>query len=171
MKEILLSFHPRAYGPLYDGIKMYEYRRRWCHEETKAYLYLSGNIRKIVGVMMLGEKIRLDLTRDDYLKYPDTLKRVDEYINEGDVNAIPIKSLTLFKEPISLESIRGLVPGFMPPRMYYVLKEEDSLKRMLDERELEKTLFVHKHKDIYYDNLGKYWILCAKIKNIWYHSS
>lgn len=76
MKEILLSFHPRAYNPLYDGIKMYEYRRRFCKEEVKAYLYLSGNVRKVVGVMMLGETIRLDLTRNNYINYPETLKEL-----------------------------------------------------------------------------------------------
>ena len=156
MKEILLSFHPRAYGPLYDGIKMYEYRRRFCGEETKAYLYLSGKERKIVGVMMLGEKIRLDHTRDDYLKYPDTLKRVDEYIALGDINAIPIKSLTLFKEPITLDEIRESVPEFRPPRMYYVLNDDTPIRKILKDRELDEPLFIHKHEDIYYDNLGMY---------------
>ena len=156
MKEILLSFHPRAYAPLHDGIKMYEYRRRFCSEETKAYLYLSGKERKIVGVMMLGEKIRLDQTRDDYLNYPDTLKRVDEYIALGDINAIPIKSLTLFKEPISLEEIRESIPDFRPPRMYYVLDDDVLVMAILKSRELDKPLFVHEHEGIYYDNLGKY---------------
>lgn len=113
-----------AYGPLYEGIKMYEYRRRFCDCETKAYLYLSGNVQKVVGVMILGKKIRLDLTRDNYLEYEDTLKRVDEYIALGDVNAIPIKSLALFESPISLEEIRESIPGFMPPRMYYVLNDD-----------------------------------------------
>lgn len=156
MKEIFLSFHPRAYGPLRDGIKMYEYRKRFCKEETKAYLYLSGNVRKVVGIMMLGKSIRLDLTRDNYINYPDTLKRVDEYISIGDINAIPIKSLTLFKEPISLEELRNMLPRFNPPRMYYILNEDMSLYEILSKRELDKPLFVHKHEEIYYDNLGKY---------------
>lgn len=156
MKEILLSFHPRSYGPLHDGIKMYEYRKRFCEEETKAYLYLSGKVRCIVGVMMLDKKIRLDRTRDNYLKYPDTLKRVDEYIALGDINAVPIKSLTLFKEPISLEEIRSCVSSFRPPRMYYVLNEDSPIMKLLKERTLDKPLFVHKHDGIYYDNLGKY---------------
>lgn len=156
MKEIFLSFHPRAYQPLYDGIKMYEYRKRFCMEETKAYLYLSGNVRKVIGVMMLGIPIRLDLTRNDYHAYPDTLKRVDEYLALGDKFAIPIKSLSLFKEPIPLEELRNLIPGFNPPRMYYILNEETSLFKILKSRELDEPLFVHKHEKIHYDNLGKY---------------
>lgn len=135
---------------------MYEYRKRFCEEETKAYLYLSGKVRCIVGVMMLDKKIRLDRTRDNYLKYPDTLKRVDEYIALGDINAVPIKSLTLFKEPISLEEIRSCVSSFRPPRMYYVLNEDSPIMKLLKERTLDKPLFVHKHDGIYYDNLGKY---------------
>lgn len=156
MKEILLSFHPRAYNPLYEGIKMYEYRRRFCKEEVKAYLYLSGNVRKVVGVMMLGETIRLDLTRNNYINYPETLKRVNEYISIGDINAIPIKSLALFKNPISLDELREIVPKFMPPRMYYIVNEDMPIYEILSKRELDDVLFIHKHDQIYYDNLGLY---------------
>lgn len=156
MKEIFLSFHPRAYKALYEGIKMYEYRKRFCKEETKAYLYLSGNVRKVIGVMMLGKSLRLDLTRDEYIKYPNTLKRVDEYIALGDVNALPIKSFALFKEPISLGELRNMIPGFNPPRMYYILNKDMLLYQILNKRELEKPLYIHKHDEIYYDNLGKY---------------
>lgn len=156
MKEILLSFHPRAYNPLYEGIKMYEYRRRFCKEEVKAYLYLSGNVRKVVGVMMLGETIRLDLTRNNYINYPETLKRVNEYISIGDINAIPIKSLALFKNPISLDELREIVPKFMPPRMYYIVNEDMPIYELLSKRELDDALFIHKHDQIYYDNLGLY---------------
>ena len=75
MKEIFLSFRPEYFKPLLYGIKKYEYRKRFCDEETKAYLYLSGKSRQVVGIMELGKTVRLDLTRNDYLNYPDTLKK------------------------------------------------------------------------------------------------
>ena len=99
MKEIFLSFRPEYFGPLLYGIKKYEYRKRFCDEETIAYLYLSGKSRQVVGIMELGKPIRLDETRDNYLNYPDVLKRVDEYVESKDINAIPIKSLSLSKNP------------------------------------------------------------------------
>ena len=155
MKEIFLSFRPEYYKPLLYGIKKYEYRKRFCAEETKTYLYLSGNVKKVIGIVQLGKPIRLDLTRDDYLNYPETLKRVDKYISGKDINAIPIKSLSLFKEPISLEDIRKEIPNFMPPQMYYILDNQPKLKQILESHSVNERLFYHKHDGIYYDNLAK----------------
>lgn len=77
MKEIFLSFRPEYFKPLLYGLKRYEYRKRFCDEETRAYLYLSGKSRQVVWVLDLGRPMRLDYTRDNYVDYPDTLKRVD----------------------------------------------------------------------------------------------
>lgn len=154
MKEIFLSFKSEYFRPLLYGIKKYEYRKRFCSEETIAYLYLSGQSRKVIGILELGIPIRLDKTRNDYVNYPDTLKRVDEYISRGVKNAIPIKSLTLFKNPLSLNDIRKEIPNFMPPQMYYVLDNQSELKRMLLSRKVGGKLFIHDHSEIYYDNLA-----------------
>ncbi len=154
MKEIFLSFRPEYFKPLLYGIKKYEYRKRFCDEETKAYLYLSGKSRQVIGVMELGKTIRLDLTRDNYLDYSETLKRVDKYILSKDINAIPIKSLALFDKPISLDDIRKDIPNFMPPQMYFVLDNHPKLKSLLVHQSLGDKLFVHNHDKIYYDNLA-----------------
>lgn len=154
MKEIFLSFRPEYFKPLLYGIKKYEYRKRFCDEETKAYLYLSGKSRQVIGVMNLGKPIRLDLTRDNYLNYPETLKRVDEYILDKYINAIPIKSLALFDKPIDLEEIRNVIPNFMPPQMYMVLENNPKLKALLESKSLKESLFIHDHNSIYFDNLA-----------------
>ncbi len=153
MKEIFLSFKDSYFKPLYYGLKKYEYRNRFCQEETRAYLYLSGKTRKIIGILELGKPIRLDLTRGDYKNYPETLKRVDEYISNGCLNAVPIKSLSLFKKPISLEDLRKEIPGFMPPQMYYDLKNNPKLSDILKNIPVEKPIFIHNHSKVYYDNL------------------
>ena len=155
MKELFLSFRPEYFKPLLYGIKKYEYRKRFCDEETKAYLYLSGKSRQVIGIVELGKPIRLDLMRNNYLNYPDTLKRVDKYILSGDINAVPLKSLSLFKNPISLDDIRKEIPGFMPPQMYYVLDNHPKLKDILEKQVIDSKVFVHKHDGIYYDNLAK----------------
>ena len=155
MKRIFLSFRPEYFRPLLYGIKKYEYRKRFCDEETIAYLYLSGKSRQVVGIMELGKPIRLDITRDNYLDYPNTLKRVDEYIKSKDINAIPIKSLSLFKNPLTLEDIRKEIPSFMPPQMYFVLDNHLKLKKLLEKQKVCERLFYHEHNCIYYDNLAK----------------
>ena len=155
MKRIFLSFRPEYFRPLLYGIKKYEYRKRFCDEETIAYLYLSGKSRQVIGIMELGKPIRLDYTRDNYIDYPDTLKRVDEYIESNDINAIPIKSLSLFKNPLSLEDIRKEIPNFMPPQMYFVLDNHLKLKQLLEQQKVCEKLFYHEHNCIYYDNLAK----------------
>lgn len=154
MKEIFLSFRPEYFKPLLYGIKKYEYRKRFCNEETRAYLYLSGKSRQVIEIMELGKPIRLDLTRDNYLKYPQTLKRIDEYILNKDINAIPIKSLALFDNPISLDEIRKVIPDFMPPQMYFILDNHPKLKSLLKKQSIKEKQFVHKHDKIYYDNLA-----------------
>ena len=154
MKEIFLSFRPEYFKPPLYGIKKYEYRKRFCDEETKAYLYLSGKSRQVIGVMELGKPIRLDLTRENYLEYPETLKRVDAYILSKDINAVPIKSLALFDKPIGLNEIREQIPGFMPPQMYFVLDNHAKLKSLLEKQPLSKKLFVNDHEHVYYDNLA-----------------
>ena len=155
MKKIFLSFRPEYFEPLLYGIKKYEYRKRFCDEETIAYLYLSGKSRQVIGIMELGKPIRLDDTRDNYIDYPDTLKRVDEYIESNDINAIPIKSLSLFKNPLSLEDIRKEIPTFMPPQMYFVLDNHLKLKHLLKQQKVCEKVFYHEHDCIYYDNLAK----------------
>ncbi len=154
MKEIFLSFRPEYFKPLLYGIKKYEYRKRFCEEGTRAYLYLSGKSRQVIGVMELGKPIRLNLTREDYLNYLETLKRVDEYILSNDINAVPIKSLALFDKPINLDDIRKEIPNFMPPQMYFVLDNHPTLKSLLERQFLNEKLFVHNHDGIYYDNLA-----------------
>ena len=154
MKEIFLSFRPEYFKPLLYGIKKYEYRKRFCDKETREYLYLSGKSRQVIGVMELGKPVRLDLTRENYLNYPETLKRVDEYILSKDINAIPIKSLALFDKPIDLDDIRKEIPNFMPPQMYFVLDNHPKLKLLLERQSLNEKLFFHNHDEIYYDNLA-----------------
>ncbi len=105
--------------------------------------------------MELGKTIRLDLTKNNYLDYPETLKRVEEYILNRDINAVPIKSLALFNNPISLDEIRNEIPNFMPPQMYFVLDNHPKLKSLLEKQSLNKKLFVHNHNQVYYDNLAK----------------
>lgn len=152
MKEIFLSFRPEYFKPILYGMKKYEYRKRFCNEETRAYLYLSGKKKMVIGIMELGVPIRLDKTVNNYTG--DTRERVTNYIAKRDVCAVPIKSLSLFERPLSLTEIREFISDFMPPQMYYVLDNNTKLKELMQRQKLKECEFVHKHDKIYYDNLA-----------------
>lgn len=153
-KEIFLSFNPKYFKPLLYGLKKYEYRKRFCNEETIAYLYLSQKEKKVIGIMELGKPIKLDQLVNTLNKNSDVYKRVNCYIKNKNINAIPIKSLRLFKKPIFLEEIRKEIPKFMPPQMYYVLDNNQTLKNLMHKQKVEDPIFIHSHKDIYLDNLA-----------------
>ena len=154
MRELFLSFKDEYFEQLLYGIKKYEYRKRFCNTEVKAYLYLSGKRREVIGIHELGVPIRLDKTREEYINYPETLKRVDKYIESRNINAVPVKSLSLFKTPITLDELRQKIPNFMPPQMYYDLDNHPKLKEILDKQEINKPLYINDHSKIYYDNLA-----------------
>ena len=42
----------------------------------------------------------------------------------------------------------------MPPQMYFVLDNHPKLKSILEKQRLNEKLFIHDHKDIYYDNIA-----------------
>ena len=154
MKEIFLSFKPKYFKPLLYGMKKYEYRKRFCNEDVRAYLYLSDSKKEVIGYMDLLKPLRIDCIKDSLHAYPDTLKRVEHYIQKRDIYAIPIKNLVLFKKPLTLAEIRKIIPNFMPPQMYYILENNLGLKDLLKKQELDYKVFEHNHSDIYYDNLA-----------------
>lgn len=160
MKTLFLSFNDKYFKPLLCGIKKYEYRKRFCDEETICYLYLSGKARKTVGILYLGRPIKLEKIMDACKNNPDTFKRVEEYLQKGIKNAVPIKQLSLFKEPISLEILRKKFNNFMPPQMYYNLDNNKDLLNYLEKQEVEKTIFKHDHDKVYFDNL------CVSVKDL-----
>ena len=112
-KEILLSFKPYAYESVLLGLKKYEYRKRFLNEEVTAYLYLSLPIQQVVGILELGKTLVIDKEILKYDKETIVYKRLKVMQNEGIKNAIPIKSLQLFEEPISLKTLREIDKDFI----------------------------------------------------------
>ena len=58
MRTILLSFSPIYYDILKSGDKVFEYRKRFCNEKVKAYLYLGKPVQQIVGILWLDKRIQ-----------------------------------------------------------------------------------------------------------------
>lgn len=153
-KEIFLSFRPEFFRPILYGIKKYEYRKRFCMEASTAYLYLSAPLQEVVGIMELGVPVK---TRDIIDKYPQESiihKRTQQCIDAGELFAIPIESLQLYKKPISISTIKQLEPSFHVPRCYSGIQKYKKIYAYLKKQEMYDIEFYNKHDTIYEDNFG-----------------
>lgn len=131
MKSILLSFKPRWADLIMTGVKIYEYRKRFCDEPVMAYMYVSRPEKKVCGILYLDQKIALN---DLLLKYRDNVdvrKRVENYMQRNNY-MIPILQVHS-TNVISLEEIQKVLPEFRAPQMYYDLDNNPHLKNFLKE--------------------------------------
>lgn len=153
-KEIFLSFKPEYFRPILYDIKKYEYRKRFCMEATTAYLYLSAPLQEVIGIMELGVPIK---TNEIVNKYPDESmihKRTQHCIDVGELFAIPIESLQLYKKPISISIIKQLEPSFHVPQCYLGIANYENAYAYLKKQEMYDIEFYNKHDSIYEDNFG-----------------
>ena len=153
-REIFLSFKPEYFRPILYDIKKYEYRKRFCMEATTAYLYLSAPLQEVIGIMELGVPI---LTKDILNKYPEEsiiYKRTQHCIEVGELFAIPIESLQLYKCPISISQIKELDTSFHVPQCYLNLANYKNVYNYIKNQEMYYVEFVNKHSEIYEYNIG-----------------
>lgn len=148
MKTILLSFKPQYFDPIRLGTKKYEYRSRFSDEELKAYVYLSNPEKKVVAIMYLGRRLLLENMKQKYKGELDVVKRIDEYMTVYNKRyAIPIKSVVLIN-PISLDTIRETLPGFVPPQSYMFVRNSSVLMRVLETADITCDEIVINHNCI-----------------------
>ena len=153
-REIFLSFKPNFFRPILYGIKKYEYRKRFCKEATTAYLYLSAPIQEVVGILELGIPI---ITNEIIKKYStDTVihKKIQRCIDNGEIFAIPIISLQLYKQPIHISKIKQLDKSFHIPQCYLNICNYKEIYNYLKSQEMYDIEFFNDHSEIYVDNFG-----------------
>ena len=79
MRSIIFSFKPEIFPALLTAEKRFEYRSRIPEGELDAYIYLSSPVKKIVGKMRLGARLRiLDLVSESET---DIRKMLEKYPN------------------------------------------------------------------------------------------
>jgi len=154
MKTILLSFGNEWYPALKDGRKVFEHRKRFCSEPVKAYIYLGFPMQKVVAIISLGERISLE---DWLIQYKDnsaTCSRIQDFMSRNRY-AMPVLD---FQEiaPISLEAYKSKQPNFIVPRSYYILENNPSLQKYLEEQTQYKG---EKRTNTFDDNLED--IICT----------
>ncbi len=153
-REIFLSFRPEFFRPILYDIKKYEYRKRFCMEATTAYLYLSAPLQEVIGIMELGIPIIIKDILDKYPEESDIYKRAQHCVIGGELFAIPIESLQLFKHPISILQIKELDASFHVPQCYLNITSHTDVYKYLKSQAMYDVEFVNDHKAIYEDNFG-----------------
>ena len=153
-KEIFLSFKPEFFRPILYGMKKYEYRKRFCKEEARAFLYLSSPVREVVGIVEFGAPVDIGGIMGAFSEKPDVYRRLEACIRSGEKTAVPIISLQLYKSPIHISKIKAIDPSFTVPRSYLNIRKYKSVYEYLDTQELFEPEFYNSHEAIYEDNIG-----------------
>ncbi len=141
-KIYLMSIRPKYAYRIFAGIKKFELRK-WFglkpEPGSTIVVYASGSVRAIIGEFTVGKVIFGDSTavwrklseisgtglgRDDY-----------SYIS-GSRAAMALEVLNprLYDHPITLNELRRIFPGFMPPLSFRVLELDEPLYRLLLEK-------------------------------------
>lgn len=151
-KEIFLSFRPEFFRPILYNIKKYEYRKRFCNEPTKAYLYLSAPVQEVIGIIELGKPLITTDKINDYEKGTIIYNRINHCIEVGEKFAIPIESLQLFKNPISIQKLKEIDNNFNVPQCYLNIKNFSKIYEYLNCQEMYEKEFINSHSKLYEDN-------------------
>lgn len=152
-KKIFLSFRPEFFRPILYDIKKYEYRKRFCKEPTTAYLYLSAPVQEVIGIMELGKPIDIPSKYEQYKNIPSISNRILKCIEGKEIFAIPIESLILFKNPVSISTLKEIDSKFSVPRCYLNIEKFHDVYKYLSEQTLfDKVEFVNQHNKLYEDN-------------------
>ncbi len=153
-KDIFLSFRPEFFRPILYDIKKYEYRKRFCDESTRAFLYLSAPVKKVIGIMELGKPIHMDEIINNYEKNSIIYSRIKTCLDGKEKYAIPIISFKLYKKPISFEMLKNIDINFSVPQCYLNLKNYPEIYEYLINQDIYEEEFYNKHDHIYEDNFA-----------------
>ncbi len=152
-RKILLSFRPEFFRPLLYNIKKYEYRKRFCEEPTTAYLYLSSPVKEIVGIVEFGTPLKLEEELKKYNLDTFIRRRIKGFIDKKIKYAIPIESLKLYKEPISLHKLKEIDPKFTAPQCYLNIENKKKIMEYLVIQDMYDYEFENKHDIVFESNL------------------
>ena len=153
MRSMLLSFGYEWYDSLKDGRKIYEHRKRFCDEEVTAYVYVGKPLQKIVAIITLGRREKLEDWLQKYKNNSKTYDRIIEFMqrNKYGMKVIDFQEI----EPIDLADYIKDNPKFIVPRSYYWLDKNLSLYEYI---QAHKKLVGEKRINIFPENLSE--IIC-----------
>lgn len=137
----VMSFWPSIYEKIDNQIKLIEYRRTFPKDCRFAYMYISKPVKAICGIIYFGEKHSLADWKVQYSCNPEISARIDRYI-ESYRFGMEVAAFQKIK-PITLQSLRENVSGFVAPQSYLLLENNPVLAQYIE----RNIVFIGERKE------------------------
>ena len=160
-RNIFLSFRPKYFRPILYGIKKYEYRKRFCKEPVTAYLYLSSPVQEVIGKIKFEKPLMTKELLDVYSNDKKIKSRLLRCLENKEQYIIPIVSLQLFENPVTICDLKKINPCFTIPQCYCNLEKQKDIFDYLQSRTLLEREFWNDHSKVFEQNLG---VLCIEME-------
>ena len=134
MNYVLMTIRPQYVEKIMTGAKQIEVRRSNLYMETGdiIFIYSSKPASAIVGCVKVKLVERLpkdELWSKHNTKLGISLKEYDSYLKTRVfATAIHIADFKILKSPLSLQTLRHLLPGFRIPQSYLYLNRNGNGK-------------------------------------------
>lgn len=139
--NILISLEKQYFDQIKEGVKKYEYRRKFVRKSCRAYLYIAKPQMEIMGYVDLEKPIiATPKELGDFAERQVTGigKEIEEYMFGLAVGyAAKIKRFTEI-EPVPLMYLRNSF-NFTAPQGYIILDKRPELLRLLEKRSVVST--------------------------------
>ena len=127
----MISLKEVYFNRIVSGEKKYEFRRVFAKDLNEGFLcavYVSSPVQAVKGVVEFDAPRKMRVNEIFRLmeqeKYPFA-EGVKEYFKGKEVGyVLPVKKVRVFDKPISLEELRKIKGGFVPPQSFYCLDKE-----------------------------------------------
>ncbi len=135
----LMSIRPKFAKQIFEGSKKFELRKHVgvnIRPGSTVVLYVSGNVQKIQGEFKVKRVIvgSPSYVWNEVMKHPSPGVDSDDkpYIEGAKkAMALEVTDVKVYGVQVSLEDIRRIIPGFMPPMSYRVLYDNEPLKVLI----------------------------------------
>lgn len=137
MRMVLMSLREVYFNEILNDKKHYEYRKKYCEEESIAYIYISKTRKEIAGKIWFGKPIvgtAEEIAQIAEADQPGNHDGIKEYIGDSVGYAIPVIKVETINK-IGLKEIKESFAEFCPPQSYYYLDNKKELMDFIGERE------------------------------------
>lgn len=143
-KNVLLSLLEKPFNEILDGKKVFEFRKQYTREKSKAFVYISKTKKQICAIIDFDVPI-YDTSHNIALlserMKPGSYNNIITYFTESYGFAIPINSISLIN-PISLNELKKKFANFIVPQSYYYLDDKQEILEFLSQFPIYKTINI-----------------------------
>lgn len=135
---LLLSIKTKYANQIFEGTKVYEFRRKSIGEKNchkKIYIYSSREEKSIIGYIIVDQILSDDLESMIQKTHQEKNPNIRNYFKNCDIAyALHIQEYHKFQEPVPIEEIKEKYPKFVIPQFYRYLSKEEPIFEELENR-------------------------------------